>query len=359
MKPGRQSPPANGAGAETVGKGRPRSRFLLIFLLLGPLFCWLLWLGAYAFLPGPASGPRNADNRVEVLIPRHSGLKKIAEILAAKGVVRDDARFIMLAHLMLVAPRLQAGEYELALGKTPCEVLRTLAAGRVLYRPVTIPEGSDLRRVAAILAADGWVDQERFAALARDALLIKELGLEVNSLEGYLFPETYSLSRGHQDERAIIMMMASKSAEIFETISKKAGRDTGLTRHQILTLASIVEKETAKSEERPLIAGVLLNRYQKGMRLQADPTVIYGLSNFTGNLTRQDLDTPSPYNTYLNDGLPPGPICNPGRAAIEAVVMPADVEYLFFVSMNDGSHYFSETLEEHNQAVHKYQKGRN
>jgi UPF0755 protein len=285
------------------------------------------------------------------MIPPRTGLAGIAAILASSGVIEEDVRFLLLARLSGRAGRLRAGEYRLPYGQSPWQVLKTLSAGRVLYRQITIPEGADLRRVAELLAAEGWVGRERLLALARDRELLQKFDIPADTLEGYLFPDTYALSRGQQNEADILRQMVGRTLAVFEEVRSVNESSAALSRHQVLTLASIVEKETGQAEERPLIARVFLNRLVKGMRLQADPTAVYGRPDFQGPVTSLDLRVPSPYNTYLIDGLPPGPIANPGRAAIEAVLRPAEHDYLYFVATSTSTHHFSRTLEEHNRAV--------
>ncbi len=328
----------------------------IIFFLLAAPFVFFGWLAQYAYTPMKVTGSEPAV----VVIPKACTLKRIGEILGQAGVVRDDIRFSILAGLTRKASRLKAGEYSIAPGRTPVEVLDLLVAGKILYRPVTIPEGVDMARVAEILATGGWVDKEKFLDYARNGDFIRETGLDVASFEGYLFPDTYMLSVGQQDERGIIRMMVEKHRRVFSDVVQHYPGERTLSDHEIVTLASIVERETANPDERPLIARVFLNRLALNMKLQADPTVRYGLpldsETPEGRLRRADLDRETLYNTYVIPGLPPGPIGNPGRAAIEAVLNPATESYLYFVSKNDGSHYFSKSLEEHNLAVYRFQK---
>ncbi|MDH3392346.1 MAG: endolytic transglycosylase MltG, partial [Desulfobulbaceae bacterium] len=242
------------------------------------------------------------------------------------------------------------------LGLTPLQVLRFMDTAKPVQYRVTVPEGWTMEQIAAVFARDHWVDPENFLQLCRDKIFIQHLGISADSLEGYLFPETYTLVRGEVDEKSLITTMVHRFLTIWDGLDKPG--DIKLNRHQLVTLASIVEKETGYSGERAVITGVFYNRLKKGMRLQSDPTTIYGLKDFNGNLTRADLKKETPYNTYVITGLPPGPICNPGRAALKAVLQPAKVPYYYFVSKNDGSHSFSTTLKEHNRAVYKYQKSR-
>jgi UPF0755 protein len=310
-----------------------------------------LWLWSYAVSPMPM---REGGN-LQVLIPPQTSLAGIEKILAENGVIPPGRGFYYLARVSRLSQRLQAGEYLFTPGQTPYQILRALAAGSTVRWSVTIPEGASIYQLADILAAGGWGERELFLNLARDPEILARYGVQAASLEGYLFPDTYQLVRG-QNPREIIGLMVERGNQVRQELGDLSDNPLGLSSHEVLTLASIVEKETAAPEERPLIAQVFLNRLRQRMRLQTDPTVIYGLADFNGNLTRKDLKTPTPYNTYLINGLPPGPIANPGRAAITAVLHPASESYLYFVSKNDGTHYFSRDLAEHNRAVFKYQK---
>ena len=311
-------------------------------------------IGVYGFVKGPV--PDNGE--VSVVIPPESSFKTISRILIENKIIAPDARFRMLAGLMGVTGKLRAGEYVFTSAVSPYQVLKNLARGSMVQRAVTIPEGANLKQIAEIFAADGWINQTSFLALCNDSEFIAGFGLNVHSLEGYLFPDTYFFNRGGITAEKIISTMFQRMKEVLEESFAITGKPPKLTVHELLTLASIVEKETALADERPLIARVFLNRLKKGMKLQTDPTVIYGLEDFDGNLTRAHLKTHTPYNTYMIRGLPPGPIGSPGRAAIEAVLFPAEGSYYYFVSKNDGSHYFSKTLAEHNRAVGRYQKRR-
>ncbi len=321
-----------------------------VFLLLSACLAAGGWIWSYARTPSPAT------EASRVLIPEGAGVRQIMTLLDRQGIVEHDIRFLLLATLTDTAGRLRAGEYLVQPGRTPVQILRLLEQGEVIRYPVTIPEGRTIRQVADILARDGWIDRRRFLDLTRDPGFIRSLGLDLNDLEGYLFPDTYILTRGDISEERLISLMVKRFLSIWDTLPGPS--PPALSRHQVITLASIVEKETAAPEERPVIAGVFFNRLAEKMRLQSDPTVIYGLPDFNGNLTRSDLATPTDYNTYVITGLPPGPICNPGRDSIAAVLHPAEVPYLYFVSKNDSTHHFSTSLKEHNRAVRTYQKNR-
>lgn len=340
-------PPDPGLSPAPHRPGRKRAAWLLLFLVMAVLSgCY--WLASFAYAPAPTREP------TLVLIPKGAGAGEISTILRERRLLADDLRFLLLAGLTGKADRLQAGEYSIPARATPLAILRLLEEGRVVVKTVTIREGLNIEKIAAILAREGWVDAQRFIALARDPEFIQTLGIDQESLEGYLFPDTYRLTRGDVSEEALLRMMTRRFQRIWREVT--AGNPSAMSRHDVVTLASIVEKETGAAQERPQIARVFLNRLARNMRLQSDPTVIYGLEEFDGDLTRRHLRLKTPYNTYVIKGLPPGPICNPGREAIEAVLEPADNPYLFFVSKNDGTHHFSITLKEHNRAVNKYQR---
>jgi UPF0755 protein len=327
-----------------------RGAVLLLGVILLFTAGWFGWVFRYAKAPGPL-----VDTAQTVYIPPRTSFRGIEKLLASSGVIRADRRFFILARLSSLTNRLKAGEYRFASGMTPKEVLRLLEKGDSVKHVVTLPEGANLFRIAGILAENNLLDPESFLQAAMDKTLLRELGVEADSFEGYLFPDTYYLTRV-QPPKEIIREMVERGRAVLAALGEVEKNQLNLSFHQIITLASIVEKETALPGERPLIARVFLNRLERGMRLQTDPTVIYGLENFDGNLTRRDLKSASPYNTYLVRGLPPGPIANPGKAAIEAVLYPAEGSYLYFVSKNDGSHHFSKSLKEHNRAVARYQK---
>ena len=290
-----------------------------------------------------------------VTIASGSGVAQVARQLEAAGVIGDADRFIDLARWREAAEKIRAGEYEFTKAATPVEVLDRLVAGDVVKLRITIPEGFSLREIAARVAAAGIGTAERFRQAATDSKRLARLGIPGPSLEGYLFPETYIVNSTTTSEELLRAMFHQFEKQLTPELVA-AARQRGLNRHQLVTLASIVQKEAGNDTEMPQIAGVFHNRLRKGMRLQADPTVIYGISDFNGNLTRRDLTTPTPYNTYTRAGLPPGPIASPGLAALKATAMPAQTQALYFVARGDGRHEFSATLEAHNRAVNLYQR---
>ena len=300
--------------------------------------------------------PAGFDQKEEIfVVKKGSGLKSVAIELERRKLIKSKDLFIFWALLKGGSRDIKAGEYSLNQSMSPVTILTILASGAVKTHPLTIPEGLAAEQIADILAQKDLVDKREFMALAMDKNLAASYHVDGQSLEGYLFPDTYLLSRD-MGARQIIDLMIKRFWDIFSNLKK--GHETPMSLREIVTLASIVEKETGLAEERPLIASVFLNRLKRRMRLESDPTVIYGLKDFDGNLTKKDLQKPSPYNTYRNRGLPPGPIANPGRESLKAVINPAQTDYLYFVSRNDGSHYFSTTLREHNRAVIRYQKRR-
>jgi UPF0755 protein len=328
-------------------------RFFAVLVFVCLVAGTLTYHSFYEFLnPPPPLQPRT----VIVRIQSGMGLHQIAHLLEREGLISEPNKFMLLAWLKGVGKKIQWGYFELSAGLPPGRILDTLTSGRNLLRKVTIPEGFTLQQIAERLEVEEIVSGDEFLALARDRDWVSELGVENDTLEGYLFPDTYFFNRG-MPARPIQKRMVKRFEEVYlrcrGTAPRRAPLD--LNKSQIVTLASIVEKESGLQAERPLIASVFYNRLQKGIPLQSDPTVIYGLRFFNGDLTRKHLETPTPYNTYTRSGLPPGPIANPGEDSLRAVLNPAQSDYYYFVSRKDGSHYFSRNIQEHNRAVFRYQ----
>jgi UPF0755 protein len=297
------------------------------------------------------------SSRVKVIeVSKGMNALRIARLLKEEKLIKNDLAFRILARIKKVENRLHAGEYDLSASMSLIRIFSRLEKGTILVHSFTIPEGFNIRQIARLLKEEGLADKERFISLTADPKFISRFGLPGENLEGYLFPDTYKVSRGLPEEE-IIKLMVSQFKEAVTPRDRDRAKKLGFTFAEIITLASIIEKETSAPQERALIAAVFHNRLRAKRPLQADPTVIYALGeDFDGNLRKKDLKIDSPYNTYKYRGLPPGPIANPGEKAIQAVLYPADVDYLYFVSRNDGTHEFSCTLEEHNMAVWKYQK---
>lgn len=326
---------------------------MMILFSLVTALCLAGWLVRFAVQT--PEGDRNET--ATVVIPKGSTVKEINRILASNGLVRDDIRFLVLARYLGLAAKLQAGEFALHRGQTPSKLLTELATAKPIQHAVTIREGLTITDIAKTFAAGGWCDAEEFIQLAEDPDFLRSLGLASRkNLEGYLYPDTYYLTRKGQTAADLIRMQVRHFFSVWDDI--QTGIPLDLSPYEALTLASMVEKETGNAKERPLIAGVFFNRLKKGMRLQSDPTVIYGVNNYSGKLTRKDLRTPSPYNTYTLRRLPAGPISNPGKEALQAVFHPTESKFFYFVSKNDGSHQFSKNLRDHNRAVNKYQRAR-
>jgi len=328
-----------------------RAVFVVIaaFVLLGGI----LIANLFVFVATPSE----SNEAKTVVVERGMRFGKIAETLYDQGVIGNIPLFRTYVLLKGNASKIRAGEYVFQPRVTPSEVLDQLMKGDFATRRVTIPEGWTVQDIATNLAKLKLVDADRFIAKCHDLTLILSLGLPGTSLEGYLFPDTYEIYKP-KDEEEVIRKLVARFREVYARDFEARAREAGMDLNELVTLASIVEKETADKDERSLVASVFLNRLKIGKPLATDPAVIYGIPNFNGNLTRQDLIRPGPYNTYVNAGLPPTPISNPGAASIKAVLYPAPSDYLYFVSKNDGTHYFSKTEEEHKEAVKKYQLNR-
>jgi UPF0755 protein len=303
----------------------------------------------------PFKGYAAAEQFVEV--PPGAGPGAIGRRLVDLGVVRDALTWRIAVFKSGQARLLKAGEYRFAGELRPADVIRKLARGEVYLRPITFPEGLTILEMAKLFESRGFGESASFAKAARNAALVSALDPKAPDLEGYLYPETYPLPR-RANADTLVRAMVSRFEQVFGPDLRETAATRGLGVREVVTLASLVEKETARPEERPTVAAVYLNRLKIGMPLQCDPTVIYALQKtgrYTGNLTRSDLAVDSPYNTYKYPGLPPGPIAAPGRPSIEAVLKPAEVAYLYFVSRNDGSHVFSTTYDEHRAKVREFQ----
>lgn len=325
---------------------------IIILLCLGFGAGWYLESEVRQFLDG-SCGKQSVEKLLSV-VPGQN-FSTFAEVLHTQGIVDSPFKLKLLARIEGYDKKIKAGEYRLSSAMKPRELLDVLAEGRVYLHRVTIPEGFTLFQIAERLERRALVSAPAFIQAATDARQVAPYGIEGNTFEGYLFPDTYYFPKGVTPRR-IIAAMVGRFWEKFSPSWKAGARERGLSVHQVVTLASIIEKETGSPSERPLIAAVFYNRLKKGMRLQSDPTVIYAISNFNGNLTRKDLKTATPYNTYRLKGLPAGPIANPGTAALEAALYPAKTDYLYFVARKDGTHQFSHSLKEHNRAVTKYQR---
>jgi UPF0755 protein len=342
----------------TTGPPKTNRRRWLLIAVAGVVALLAVIAGDVGlFLFRPFAPPRRD---VVIEVAEGTSLTSVAWKLAGTGLVTRPRYFILIGRFLSEDRTIQIGEYALRTDMRPLEILNRLISGAVIQTAVTIPEGWTLRDIATQLDDQQLMPAEAFLAAATDRQLIAQLNIEGKTLEGYLFPSTYYVTKQTTPEHLVRRMVGQLNATL-ESIGWRPadpGRPPGpnsSTLRDVVTLASIIEKETARDDERPLVSAVFHNRLNKRMPLQSDPTVIYALANFDGNLHRSDLSVDSPYNTYHVKGLPPGPIANPGRASLEAALHPAPVNYLYFVSKNDGRHIFSATLAEHQKAVARYQ----
>lgn len=326
---------------------------------------WLLVIGAlivggggwwiYSQTIEPYRG--YSEPEIFVDIPSGSSTATIGSRLVEAGVVRDTRTFQVALWISGRSRSLRAGEYRFDAPLHALDVIDKIARGDVYRRRLTFREGLTIGEMAQVFEERGFGSAEDLRKAAGNAALIQDLDPEARDLEGYLFPETYALPRGTTASAVVAQMVDGFKNALTPDIRSSASA-AGLSIRQLVTLASLVEKETATASERPLVAAVYSNRMKIGMGMQADPTVIYALQKagrYDGNLRREDLQFDSPYNTYRYAGLPPGPIAAPGKASLEAAARPAEVDYLYFVSKNDGSHVFASTLDEHNKNVFTWQ----
>ena len=328
---------------------------LLLFVILLLVVCAAGATWFYLGVNRPYKGYAEPEQFVE--IPPGSGTAAIARRLADAGVVTDVNTFRLALWVTGQGRRLQAGEYRFDHPLSARQVAEKIGRGEVYVHPITFREGLTIKQMAELYESRGFGPAKDFVEAAKNVALVQAIDPAAKDLEGYLFPDTYALPRRATADQLVARMVASFTKALTPDLIEKATAN-GQSVRQLVTLASIVEKETGKAEERPMVAAVYANRLKIGMGLQCDPTVIYALERagrFNGNLTREDLQFDSPYNTYRYAGLPPGPIAAPGRASLEAAADPASVPYLYFVSRNDGSHAFAATLDEHNRNVHQWQ----
>lgn len=303
----------------------------------------------------PFKGYEGDEQFVE--IAPGTGPAAIGRHLIESGVVRDELTWRVTLMRSRGARDLKAGEYRFSDARSARDVIGTLVRGDVYLRPITFPEGLTIQEMARLYEARGFGAAQAFLDAASDPSPIADLDPQAVDLEGYLFPETYGLPR-QGTASVLVRAMVGRFRQVFDGAMREEAEARGLSMRQVVTLASLVEKETAVPDERPVVSAVYQNRLRINMGLQCDPTVIYALQRagqYDGNLTRANLMFDSPYNTYRYAGLPPGPIAAPGRAALQAVLRPAAVDYLYFVSRNDGSHIFSRTYEEHRRHVREWQ----
>jgi UPF0755 protein len=295
----------------------------------------------------------NTEPRM-VLIGSGQSFESVTRILHEEEIIHNSFKFKLFARIKGYDRKVKAGEYLLSSSMSPEKILETLVGGKVYLYRISIPEGYNLNQIAALLDEKGVFNGTEFLEAANDPTFTEQLGINARNFEGYLFPDTYFFAKG-VSARKMISTMVKQFHVTFNPVWEKRPADLSFSIHEIVTLASMIEKETGVADERPLVSSVFHNRLNKNMRLQSDPTVIYGVEDFDGNLTRKHLNTPTPYNTYTSKGLPPGPIANPGKASLEAALFFPETPYLYFVSKKDKTHFFSTNYDDHKEAVRKYQ----
>ncbi len=300
----------------------------------------------------------NKDN-VLFEIKKGESFHNITKRLKSENIIKNTTRFQILAKLMRKDMNFKFGVYQIKKGERYIDLIDKFASGDTFSIKITIPEGYNIYQIASVLSENGLISEEEFLETCKDKELISEFNLKKNpTLEGYLYPDTYYIPLNYEKKKIIRLFLDNFNRIIDNDFLTKI-HQKGLTLNNVMIMASIIEKEAKQEFEKPIIAGVYYNRLKKGMRLQADPTLIYALTltgTYNGSIGFKDFNIDSKYNTYKYYGMPPGPIANPGRASILAAIFPTDVGYLYFVAKPDGSHYFSSTLEEHNKAVYLYQK---
>ncbi|MDD5170816.1 MAG: endolytic transglycosylase MltG, partial [Syntrophales bacterium] len=314
---------------------RGEKGFIRLFLIVFLLGCSMAIL---YFVSQPVGS--EPHKTVLVDIPKGTGFMQIIDLLDQAGLVNNRPLYYALALTRGAARNIRAGEYELSDAMTPLEIINKLVHGNIRFYMVTIPEDFTVREIAARLASFRLADEKAFLALAADRPFLSSLGINGTSIEGYLYPETYKLDRS-MGTREIMRTMVQQFWKVVTPELKQKSSELGLSITQVVTLASMIGKETGYQEEKPLVSAVFHNRLHKGMKLQSDPTAVYNLENFEGAVRKKHLLREHPYNTYKINGLPPGPIGNPDINSIKAALYPAKVEYLYFVSNNNGSHNFT------------------
>ncbi|MGB9835178.1 MAG: endolytic transglycosylase MltG [Candidatus Saccharicenans sp.] len=326
-------------------------KFFLVFLLI-----IILALTSYlsSFMNTPFGTKKD---KITVLIDKGTTPKKIAHQLERNGLIGKAIPFYLSYSIFYFPAFLKAGEYQFQLPARPKAIIHDLIKGRILLHLITIPEGLTCREIEALLNEKKYPYQGSFEAACRKTSLIADLDPQAKNLEGYLFPETYHFPRDVQAEEMAEAMVGQFRKSFLEKEAERIQK-SGLKLREIVILASLIEKETAVAEEKPLVSAVFHNRLKLGMKLDCDPTIIYALkleNRYDGNIRKEDKNLDSPYNTYLYRGLPPGPICNPGKDSLQAALNPAPVDYLYFVARNDGTHVFNRSFAEHLKAVQKFQ----
>lgn len=331
----------------------PKKIYYAVFLLI------IGFITYFSFLVKYAKSPVDKTNtHILVQIPAGSSFLKITEILNEAGVVKSRLLFYGLAISKNALRSIRAGEYEFNTLMTPSEILSKLLRSEIKIYHVTIPEDLSMTEIAGRLKEYKLIDEETFFELAEDEEFLKSAGINARSVEGYLFPDTYNFDRSMSTRQIMLIMVNQFWKKVTPAMLDRA-RKLGFSIQQYVTLASMIGKESGNNDEKSMVSAVFHNRLKRKMRLQSDPTAVYDLEDFEGVVRSSHLKRNSPYNTYLINGLPPGPIANPGLDSLKAAIYPARLNYLYFVSQGDGSHFFSSSLESHNQGIARYRQIKN
>lgn len=322
----------------------------IFFILLILSAAWFVYEFNYA--------KKGSERTVVFEVKEGSSVRSIARSLEESDLIKNRHIFLLGYRIFFPAQSLRAGEYSIDRPLSSREILTLLIEGRVILYPITIPEGLTRLEIADHIQTEYAVDKDSFLKASGNPGSIVSMDAKAPNLEGYLFPETYHFPK-NTSARSMVDAMVDQFISVFDLEWRQRAKNLGFSIREIVILASLIEEETSHPEERTLVSATFHNRLRIGMKLDCDPTIIYALKQdnaYTGRLRYRDLKLDSPYNTYIYPGLPPGPICNPGRESLKAALYPADEDYLYFVSKNDGSHQFSRTFREHQNAVNIYQK---
>lgn len=319
-------------------------------MLFATFLLFLLYAAIGLFLPVQTS-----NKNMEIEVPKGATFRQTVEILRSQNLIRDKRVFLVFGRLTGVDRRIRAGFYSVWTGMTPFEILKILRKGRIIEYEVKILEGDSLVEITSAFAKTGIILPEEFLELSKDHNLLATYDIKAPSIEGYIYPDTYFIPKGMEAEEALDIMISKMRDKLTDKMTARM-KELGMTENLVLTLASIIEKEAVIDSERSLISAVYHNRLRKNMLLQADPTAIYGVKSSKERITLADLKRKTAYNTYVNKGLPPGPIASPGIKSITAALYPANVPYIYFVAQDDRSHQFSETGAQHEEAVKRYRR---
>lgn len=334
-------------------KKKIAKKFFIIFFCILIAAVILVGIDFYQKIYTPY---KDYPDSVTIEVKKGATVSTVGLRLSREKIIANYLYFRIYYRLFFAGASIKSGEYQFDRPMTIKEVIEMLTQGRVVLHKVTIQEGLIIKEIAALLEQARGISAESFIKAANNMTLVQDLAPGADSLEGFLYPDTYHVRRD-TDANDMVRLLVNKFKENFTDSMKWRAEKLGMSIRQVVTLASLIEKETSSREERFLISSVFHNRLKLGMTLGCDPTIIYALKRmgkYTGKLGWKDLKLDSPYNTRLYSGLPPGPICNPGYASIEAALFPENTQYLYFVAKNPQSHYFSKTLDEHNWAVRKF-----